>query len=91
MNEFQTIVDHASSQSDRWLFLAMLAILLTFVFLAWRWMVSDRESLAKQLAVMTERYIDESKKFCEVVTNNTTVMRQVSDVMVACRLHQSKP
>lgn len=89
MNDAQTLIDHASIQSDRWLFLAMLVILLGAGLVFWRWIVADREKVAVRLTDITDRHIDSVEKLDDVVANNTAALREVKDAVSFCRNRQN--
>lgn len=77
MNETINTIDHAAMQSDRWLFIAMLVILIIALVIVWRWIISDREKISNRLTAMTDRHIAVTEKLSEVVANNTAVLHQV--------------
>jgi len=78
MNEAATnLIDHASKENDRWLFVALLVLLVLAAIFIWRWIVSDREKLSVRLTEMTDRHITVTEKLSEVVANNTAVLHDV--------------
>ena len=77
MNETISSIDHAAQQNDRWMFIAMLVVLLVVGVIVWRWMISDREKISTRLTEMTDRHIAETEKMIEVVANNTAVLHEV--------------
>lgn len=85
MDTITKIADHAAGQSDRWMFVVILAVFLIFLGVIWRWMVADREKVAKRLTEITDRHIEQSSKLSEVVANNTHALREVSSVVLLCR------
>lgn len=85
MNDIVALTNHAASQSDRWLFICSLIILGLFALLIWRWIVRDRDKLANRLTEITDKHIVMCEKLSEVVANNTTVMREATDIMNRCR------
>ena len=85
MNEIKPIADYAAQQSDRWLFIAALLVLVVFVLIIWRWIVADRDKLGARLTVITDRHIEAVEKMGEVVANNTTALNEVKEVMAYCR------
>lgn len=89
MNDLSTMIDHAAQQSDRWLMLFALAILIVFGVVVWRWTIADREKMSKRLTDITDRHIESQQKLVEVVTNNTHALREVKDVMHLCRNKQT--
>lgn len=72
-----TTINNAAKQNDRWLFVALLVILLVVGFALWRWVIADREKLANRLTHMTDRHIEVTEKLSEVVANNTAVLQEV--------------
>jgi peptidoglycan/LPS O-acetylase OafA/YrhL len=88
MNEISTAADYAARQNDHWLFIATLLILLAFAILIWRWVTADREKLARRLTEMTDKHISATEQMTAVVVNNTAALREVKEVMAACRLKQ---
>jgi len=86
------LADHAAAQSDRWLFVALLVILLVICFLFLRWLVEDRKSIANRLADITDRHIAQTEALTgavegtkEVVRNNTAMMEKVKEEIRWCR------
>lgn len=73
------IADHAAAQSDRWMFVAMLAIFLVSMLSLAKWFIGDRKGLADRLTAVTDRHIEHTAKLSEVVTNNTVAMNRISD------------
>jgi peptidoglycan/LPS O-acetylase OafA/YrhL len=90
MNEIANIADHAAQQSDRWLFIATLLLLMGFAILIWRWVIADREKLSKRLTEMTDKHITATEQMAVVVANNTTALHEVKEVMAACRYRQAQ-
>lgn len=66
-----------AGQSDRWLFVFTFLFLLATFGLFFRWLLKDRESIAKRLTDVTDRHISVTEKLSEVVANNTAVLHQV--------------
>lgn len=85
MNEIKTIADHASNQSDRWLFVALLILAVLAMLMIWRWIVADRDKLANRLTEITDRHIAMTEKVADVVANNTVAFNNLKEVM---REHQ---
>jgi len=85
MSDVTNTIDHAANQSDRWLFLAALALLIVFALIVWRWMSEDREKISKRLTDITDRHIDSQQKLVEVVTNNTHALHEVKSIMAICQ------
>ena len=85
MPDISKLADHAAEQSDRWLFIAAVIVLIAFALLVWRWIVADRDKLSTRLTEVTDRHIETSQKLSEVVTNNTNALKEVRDVMTLCR------
>lgn len=54
LTEATSFVDHAASSSDRWLFLAALALIISFGALAIRWLVTSLETKDKGYALERE-------------------------------------
>ncbi len=78
MNEIKGLTDYASNQSDRWLFVAMLIVLLLVGFFLWKWMVSHVDKISKRLEEVTDRHIAQGERLAEVVANNTAALRENS-------------
>lgn len=91
MNDLKTVVDHAAQQNDRWLFLALLALIILFAVFIWRWIVSDREKLANRLTDITDQHIDTMKNLTQVVTNNTNALYEVKEAVAWCRQSRRRP
>lgn len=83
MNDAQRLVDHAAAQSDRWLFIASLVILLLFAVYMGRYMMqqhaklevmssSDRSAFAQALQANALAY---ATKLTEV----TSALQRASD------------
>lgn len=85
MNELKELTDHASQQSDRWLFIAMLVLVIIALVIIWRWIVADRDKLANRLTEITDRHIAMTEKVAEVVANNTAAFNNFRD-----ELHRNK-
>jgi hypothetical protein len=77
MNGAMNGIDHAAAQSDRWLFITLLFIVIVAMVVVWRWIISDREKISNRLTAMTDRHIAVTEKLSEVVSNNTAVLHQV--------------
>ena len=86
MDEIKPMADYASQQSDRWLFICALGVLMAFCLVIWRWIVADREKLGARLTEVTDRHIKSVENLGEVVANNTTALKEVKEVMQTCRL-----
>ena len=96
MTDVAKIADYAAQQSDRWLFIAALVVLLGFGFFVWRWIVADRDKLGKRLTEITDKHIESTAQLATVVanntnalTNNTTALQEVKEVMRGCRAKAS--
>jgi hypothetical protein len=81
MNEVAAATDYASKQTDRWLFIAAIIVLLLVGLLIWRWIVADREKIATRLTVITDKHIESQQKLSEVVANNTAALNRIDRVM----------
>lgn len=81
MSDIINAADHAAMQSDRWLFVATLLILIVGAVFLWRWMTEDRKAVAERLTSITDRHITQSEKLAEVVTNNTAALQTNSQMM----------
>lgn len=81
----EPLADHAAEQSDRWLFIALLLIVGSVIVFLWRWIVSDRAATSRRLESMTDRHIAAQDRLVEVVTNNTTALHEVREILVSCR------
>ena len=95
MNDIQElaakVADHAAVQSDRWLFVFVFMFLLATFAIFFRWLLKDRESIAKRLTEVTDRHIEQCAKLTEVVTwnsrvvdNNTNALREFSERVRDC-------
>ncbi len=76
MNEIKQITDYAANQSDRWLFIAALVVLLLVVALIWKWMVGHVEKVSKRLEAVTDRHIAQGEHMATVVANNTSALEE---------------
>ncbi len=85
MSDPVTIADHASQQSDRWLFLALLVVVGLCAVGIWRWIVADRQSISSRLEVMTERQLKQAEFLATVVANNTVALGKVVNTIQLCR------
>lgn len=81
MTDPTPIIDHAAQQSDRWLFIAAIVVILLIGLLIWRWIVADREKIAKRLTEITDKHIEAQQKLAEVVANNTAALHRIDQVM----------
>lgn len=72
------IADHAARQSDRWLFIATLVLMMISMLALARWFLADRKGLADRLTTMTDRHITQSEDLSKVVTNNTAALNEIS-------------
>lgn len=79
------IANHASAQSDRWLFVALLVVVGFAAVFVWRWMVADRENTSKRLEDMTNRHIASQERLSDVVANNTAALTRVNEALTNCR------
>ena len=61
MDDVAQIVDHASKQGDRWMFVACLAMLVIAVVFAARWHLADRARILREYREINERYHEELK------------------------------
>jgi hypothetical protein len=77
MTDLISLADHAASQSDRWMFIATLTLLIAFLVMIWRWIVADRAKLGDRLTIITDKYLESTQQLTEVVANNTTALNQV--------------
>ena len=81
MNETVNMIDKAAGQSDRWLLIAVLVLMIFGVLMIWRWIIADRDKMSTRLTQVTDRHIDAMEKFSEVVATNTSVVETNSLVM----------
>ena len=65
------LIDHAAQQSDRWLFLAVLALGGLSGMWLFRWLVG--------------RYTELSSRLAAVIEANTEALREMKDVANGCR------
>jgi hypothetical protein len=70
------ITEHAARQSDRWMFVACLVIMLAGILMLWRWFTNDRADVARRLTEITDRHIEAGQHLSQVVTNNTEALRR---------------
>lgn len=69
------LIDHAARQSDRWLFLGLLALTILAAGWLFRWLV-------KRLDSITERH---EATLTGVVERNTEALREVKTQLAWCR------
>jgi hypothetical protein len=79
------ITEHAARQSDRWMFVACLVIMLAGILMLWRWFTNDRADVARRLTEITDRHIEAGQHLSQVVTNNTEALRRVEAAVSGCR------
>ena len=77
----RALADHAAAQSDRWLLVYVLIAGAFAMVVFWRWMISDRDKLAKRLTDITDRHIDSAEKQSIVVANNTAALHQNTEAI----------
>lgn len=79
------IADHASRMSDRWLFVAMLAIMLLSMLALAKLVLADRSKLTTRLENVTEQYIgrlkEESATLSSAIANNTAALNKFADAV----------
>ena len=85
MSDIVSIADHAAQETDRWLFICAVVLLIAFALIIWRWIVADRDKLSNRLTEITDRHIESSERLAEVVANNTNALREVRDCMHRAR------
>lgn len=81
MNDVKEIINQAATKDDRWLFVALLVIVLLAVVGLWRWLTSDRDKVATRLTEITDRHISQSEHLSTVVTNNTLALQQNTEAL----------
>lgn len=79
------MADKASSHSDRWMFMAMLIVILMAFGLFTKWILGDRKAIGDRLTQITDRHIQQTERLAEVVANNTQALKDVSEQMHWCR------
>jgi hypothetical protein len=70
------IVDHASTMSDRWLFLAMLVLLLLALFVAIRWIVLY---FTKRTDKLEQEIVDVREKHVKYITEEAAKTSSLLD------------
>jgi type VI protein secretion system component VasK len=68
------LLDHAASQSDRWLFIAALALLLVFTWLVIRWLVNRTDLQNEALLQIAEQQNETAQHLAVVIAQNTEVI-----------------
>lgn len=86
------IIDKASTASFQWLFVAILALLLVFVYAAFRHLIQQGVDMAKQaredskgfqaiLQDYNQKAMERGERHAAVISENTTVISQAKQVM----------
>jgi len=83
-NEIQKIVDHAAMQNDRYLFVALLVLVLIAGFFLIRWAITQNATLNKQSR-------EDGQRLATVVEANTAAFREQSEALnrLTQELHQN--
>ena len=90
MNDILTVTNHAAAQTDRWLFLLVLAVLGVVVMWAVRWLIGKHEALiiehradqlayTSQLATITKDVNKTNQELAVVLNRNSSALDQNTD------------
>ena len=88
MNDLIKTADYASQQTDRWMFVACLIVLLLFLGMAFRWFVkllerkeveaaADREMHRKSIEAIVTNYYEATTKHTDAIRENTAVLQRL--------------
>ncbi len=81
----KTGVDYASRQSDRWLFLAAISLIIVGAVFVIRYLVNKNESLVSILAKIAENSNEASKTMAVALDRNTEALNNCGDELRLCR------
>jgi len=92
MNDLIKTADYAAQQTDRWMFVACLIVLLLFLGMAFRWFVkllerkeveaaSDREMHRKSIEAIVSNYYEATNKHTEAVNQMSRVVQMLVEKM----------
>jgi hypothetical protein len=71
------IVNHAASQSDRWLFVALLVVFILGVIATARYVIRDRDRLIESLGRLHDRSDNLTREVSQVVATNTAALNEM--------------
>lgn len=86
------VIDHATGQSDRWLFIALLVVLLIIGYYLWRYMAdrlkaerdANREMAAQMSQThkeMTAQMIAQAMKMADIAANCSAALRETTTAL----------
>jgi len=81
MNDFITVVNHASQAGDRWWIAALFLLLLLFVSLAARWLISRLDHLQAQARIDQVEY---TKNLTTLTSESNKTSRDLAVVLERC-------
>lgn len=84
MDAIRTLADHAAQQTDRWLFLALLCVVLFGVFFSARYLMKDRERLIAGLETVVREQLKTTEHVASVVATNTEALNRVASEIRFC-------
>ena len=88
MPPLSEVVDHASRQTDRWLFLFMLALVIGGGLLVIKYLVKRAEAESERLHASYDRNIDVSRELGITLAKNTEALSRSNELHVkANELH----
>ena len=82
-------VNQAAQQTDRWLFLATLALMFLGYLSAARWLVGDRKAVAERLEKITDKQIEQAASIAALVERNTLALVAIERTLTRC--HENNP
>lgn len=88
MNDLIKTADYASQQTDRWMFVACLIVLLLFLGMAFRWFVkllerkeveaaADREMHRKSIEAIVGNYYEATNKHTEAINQLARIVQML--------------
>ena len=84
MDTLARLADHAAVQSDRWLFVCLLIVVLAAIWLVARYVMRDRDRLVDTLNVNQNELVKLVEQVSGVVATNTAALTRVSDEIRFC-------
>lgn len=88
MTELKALVDHASSQSDRWLFIALLVIGMLAIYALAKYFTAQIEALASKYEALNKFVRDEHM---QIIGNCTDALHANTRALARLKLAPSDP
>ena len=75
------LIDHASGKSDRWLFIALLVVLLCIGYYLWKYMADRLKAERDSNKEMTSQMIAQTLRMADIAANCSAALRETTTAL----------